>query len=155
MAAQSAFSVPLDTLHKLISVGFSLPRYLVRHPALTSPLKPGPCPFLPCTLTTLIHHRCPRAIFMYIFYLCSSPKTTVPHFSSSSSFRGRRTKRKTYYNLCYCDQTSTICTMTIPLRRRWNNIDSSTEIKILSLKNNNLNSYIKTQIFKYFKRKTK
>lgn len=72
LAAQSAFSIPLDTFHRLISVGFALQHYLVHCPTLTSPLKPVLCPFLPCTLTTLIHHMCPCANSCMSFIHASS-----------------------------------------------------------------------------------
>lgn len=69
LAVQSPFIIHLDNFHRLISVGFALHHQLAHCPALTSPLKPGLHPFLPCTMTDLTHHRCPCANFLYIFHL--------------------------------------------------------------------------------------
>ena len=65
------------------------------------------------------------------FIHASIPRLHLP--LPKISFGGWWTKRITSYNLYYYNQTSTICTMYISLRRKWKNIDSPTEIKIFEL----------------------
>lgn len=78
LAVQNAFSISLSTFHWLISVGFVLQCFLVHWPSLTSTLKPGLCPFLPCILSTLIHHACPFPCIYFIYASVPKPRTQDP-----------------------------------------------------------------------------
>lgn len=62
-----------------LSIGLFLLGLLssVLFPTLTYPLRRGPRPLLSHILNTLTHHRCPCAIFMYIFHLCFNANTKV------------------------------------------------------------------------------